>query len=151
MKQKSRITDRHVVFLCISVHSSPSKRSKSQNQDSCDIIVKSTALVILLSNSLSWSPDLPTTYLKQLRRRNEETVMKATVMSADIANINIWRKILVLIKATNKLWTTNTTILWNSCFSRSFHQCFKIPKASKYHTAGRSLKDPAIISRLCHR
>ena len=86
MKQKSRI---YRPTCGVSVHSSPSKRSKSQNQDTCDIIVKSTALVILLSNSLSWSPDLPTTYLKQLRRRNEETVMKATVMSADIANINI--------------------------------------------------------------
>ena len=80
MKQKSRIYRP----TCISVHSSPSKRSKSQNQNTCDIIVKSTALVILRSNitsSLSWSPDLPT-YLKQLRRKNEETVMKAIVMSA---------------------------------------------------------------------
>ena len=45
-------------------------------------------------------------------KKNEETVMKATVMSADISNINIWRKILVIIKATKKLLTTNTTILY---------------------------------------
>ena len=45
-------------------------------------------------------------------KKNEETVTKALVMSADIANINIWRKILVIIKATKKLLTTNTTILY---------------------------------------
>ena len=62
-------------------------------------------------------------------KKNEETVMKALVMSADIANINIWRKILVIIKAISKLLTTYTTITYEiHALADPFIGALKFPK-----------------------
>ena len=84
--------------------------------------------MISLWNQPPESYIFPTAYL-ETAEKNKETVMKATVMSADISNINIWRKILVIIKATKKLLTTNTTILYEiHALADPFIYALKFPK-----------------------